>query len=58
MTIARASLAEVKYQLLLSRDLKYLSDSDYNAVFAQTNEVGKIINGIILALNKNICNDN
>jgi len=43
--IAEASLEEVKYQLLLARDLKYISDEDYNFVTELASETGKILFG-------------
>lgn len=43
-TIAQGSLEELRYQLLLSRDLKYMHDNEYERVSALTTEVGKLIN--------------
>lgn len=43
--IAEASLEEVKYQLLLSRDLKYISSEDYNIATELADETGKILFG-------------
>lgn len=43
--IAEASLEEVKYQLLLSRDLKYISDCDHKNIDDLANEVGKMLFG-------------
>ena len=42
---AQGSLEEVKYQLLVSRDLKYISKERYNEITDLANEVGKMLNG-------------
>ena len=41
--VATASLEEVKYQLLIAKDLQYLSESDYNSIFDLADEVGKML---------------
>lgn len=43
--ISEASLEEVKYQLLLSRDLGYLTDSEYNKIEELSIEVSKLLCG-------------
>ena len=43
--IAEASLEEMKYQLLLSRDLKYISDGEYVIATELADETGKILFG-------------
>lgn len=50
---AKASLSETKYHLLLSRDLGYLKNDKYLQLFNQSNELGKLINGLINYLKKN-----
>jgi four helix bundle protein len=45
--IAEASLEELKYQLLLAKDLKYVSEFKYQKVFERCEEVGKLIYGWI-----------
>ena len=45
--IAKGSLSESKYFLLLARDLKYLQVKDYVTLLMLTNEIGKMINGLI-----------
>ena len=47
LLIARASLEEVKYQLLLAKDLKYISDVKYEEIFNNMDEVGKLLGGLI-----------
>lgn len=46
-TIADASLEEVKYFLLLSKDLQYISMENYNELLNNAEEVGKILTGWI-----------
>ncbi|MFQ6118902.1 MAG: four helix bundle protein, partial [Methanosarcinales archaeon] len=38
--IAQGSLAETKYYLLLSRDLKYLNNIKYQELFNQSEDIG------------------
>ena len=45
--IAEGSLEEVKYQLLLARDLKYLDDTVYAEIFQLADEVSKLLHGWI-----------
>ncbi len=42
-TIAEASLEEAKYQLLLAKDLKYISSEVYEKVLNQSNEISKML---------------
>lgn len=41
--IAMASLAELRYFLILSKDLSYLSSKDYEALWQDSDEVGRIL---------------
>jgi four helix bundle protein len=43
--IAEGSLEEVKYQLLLSKDLEYISNSDYDRLNDQADEAGRVLCG-------------
>ena len=43
--MAQGSLEELKYQLLLNRDLRYISDDEYKKVCDITEEVGKLLYG-------------
>jgi four helix bundle protein len=43
--IADGSLEEVKYQLILSKDLGYISIMEYENIFKLTEEVGKMLSG-------------
>lgn len=44
---ARGSLEEIRYHLLLSRDLEYLSISDYEDLEAKYEEISKMLNRLI-----------
>ena len=50
--IARGSLGECRYYLILSRDLGYIAKNDYNDLLRMTNNVGKQLNGWINSINK------
>jgi four helix bundle protein len=43
--IADGSLEELKYQLLLSKDLGYINKKTYNKLIQLTEEVGKLLHG-------------
>lgn len=47
LLIARGSLEEVKYQLLLAKDLKYVDEVVYKETLAMADETGKMLNGLI-----------
>ena len=48
--ISRASLSEVRYHLLLAKDLVYLPEKDYDSLDAQADRVGKILHGLMGSL--------
>lgn len=50
LLMARGSLEEVKYQILLARDLKYIDDNKYNEIIAITDEIGKMLNSLVKKL--------
>jgi len=39
-----------EYHLLLAKDLKYLSETKYQALFNLSEEVGRMLNGLIKSL--------
>ena len=45
--IARASLEECEYHLLLAKDLAYISIADYDAIDSHCNELSATLNGLI-----------
>lgn len=50
--IAKGSSTEVKSQLYRSIDNEYITQSDFDTLYEQADEVGKIIDGLINYLNK------
>ena len=48
--ISHGSLAETEYHLLLAKDLKYLSGTKYQALFNLSEEIGRMLNGLIKSL--------
>ncbi|AST93643.1 four helix bundle protein [Sutcliffiella cohnii] len=47
LLMARGSLEELKYQMLLANDLNYLIEEKYIDLTKLSNEVGKLLNGLI-----------
>ncbi len=45
--IAMSSLEEAKYQILIAKDLKYISEEEYCYIYNLADEVGKLIRGWI-----------
>ena len=45
--MALGSLTEVQNQLLIAKDIEYISQKDFNKIAQQTIEVSKITNGLI-----------
>jgi four helix bundle protein len=50
--IARGSLSELRYFLLLSKDLKYIDVSRYQELKEKCDNVGRLLNGLIKSLKK------
>ncbi len=50
LSISAGSASEVEYQILLARDLGYLSEDDYSRLNAHVNEVKRILNSFIQSL--------
>ncbi len=49
--IARGSATELEYQLLLARDLKLISASDYDTLSEQTVEIKRMLTVLVQKLN-------
>ena len=49
--IARGSLEEVKYQMLLAKDLKYIDEQKYKEILMLEDETGRLLAGLIKKLN-------
>lgn len=47
LNTAKASLEETKYHLLLSRDLKYLREKDYQALQLGCEEIGRMLSSLL-----------
>jgi len=45
INIAEGSLEEVKYYIILSKDLQYINENDYEQLTNSAEEVGRLING-------------
>ena len=52
LTIARGSVEECKYLILLSKDLGYLHENMFNELTQKYDSVGKMINSLINSLRK------
>jgi len=50
LLIARGSLEEVKYQMLLAKDLKYIDEVGYKEIYRKMDEVGRLLGGLIKKL--------
>ena len=53
VNIARGSAGELKYFLLLSRDLEYITDERYNDLSQEIDNICKMLYGLIKSLNTN-----
>lgn len=45
-SISAGSLTELQNQLFIAKDVRYLSEKDFNEIFEQTIKVHKLINGL------------
>ena len=52
LLMARGSLEELKYQIMLSKDLNYIDEKKYNELQSKTKEVGRLLNGLMISLDK------
>lgn len=53
-SISRDSLEETKYQLLIAKDLEYISTEVYEKIINLCDEVGKMLNAWVQCQTKNI----
>jgi four helix bundle protein len=44
---ARGSLLELETQVSIARDLEYIEQQAYESLISQTEELGRILNGLI-----------
>ncbi len=54
LNISEGSLEEVKYYLILSKDLNYIQEDEYVALFNSAEEVGRLINGYEKSISKRL----
>lgn len=47
---ARGSLLELETQILIAQELNYLSQADSETLLTSSNEIGKMLNGLVQAL--------
>jgi len=50
--IAKGSVGELKYHLLLAKDLEYLSNDKYDFLGKETEEISKMLNGLVKSLSE------
>lgn len=50
LLVARGSLEEAKYQLLLAKDLKYIDEQKYKDVLNLSKDAGRLLAGLIKTL--------
>lgn len=50
--IARGSLQEFDFLLLLSKDLKYISEKEYKELKSKTDLVGRLLSGLINSIKR------
>lgn len=48
--VSRGSIGELKYQVLLSKDLGFLDVNDYNTLKDELDEISRMLAGLIKAL--------
>ncbi len=53
LNISEGSLEEVKYYILLSKDLEFITEKEFNSLEALSEEVGRLISGYSSAISKN-----
>lgn len=54
LSIARGSLEEVKYLLLLAKDLRYTDGASYTEVADGYDQVGRMLNGLMRSLKSRV----
>ena len=57
LNIADSSLEELKYYLLLSRDLQYLASSVVKQLYQQAERVGRMLSGLKAHIKQGVANE-
>jgi four helix bundle protein len=58
LSMALGSLCEVETQLVIGRELGYLDDEPLERMMRQSNEVGRLLNGLMRSLRPSVPSDN
>ena len=53
VSIAKSSCAELRSQLYIARDAKYLTDTEFNELMRDAREVGRILGGLRRGIERN-----
>jgi len=51
---ARGSLVEIETQISIAKELKYLNAAQANALLAQADELGRVLNGLLTAIKSRV----
>lgn len=51
LRVARGSIMELQTLLIISKNLQFILDTDFQKCWAHTEEVGKILQGLITSIN-------
>ena len=54
LNIARGSLEETKHYLILTKDLGYCSSDQFNGLFDEINQIGRMMNGLKKSLSNKL----
>src|SRR5438105_12747151 len=57
LSIAYGSLMEVETHLQIAARLNYIDEQDLDKVLLQTNEIGRMLNGLMQSLNRKLTTD-
>ena len=57
LRIARGSLAEIETQLLIAQDRGYVSKTATDVLIGQTDELGRVLSGLINSISKSLENN-
>jgi four helix bundle protein len=57
LRLARGSLAEIETQLLIAQDRKYVSKARVDELLKQTDELGRVLSGLIKSMKESLGDD-